>query len=333
MDFNNLFVLDIANNHQGSLEHGLAIIDAHSHAVSISDDRIRAAVKFQFRDLDTFVHDSHRQYSPNKHVHRFLSTQLSWDDYATLVERVRYHGLMAICTPFDEASVDRIVEMGFDALKVASCSAKDKPLLNKIRTVDLPIIASTGALTWEEIDSLIATLEDPNRSLAVMHCVSEYPTPSANLNLLKIQELLRRYPHLPIGWSTHEDPSDTLPVCLASTLGATVFERHIGLSTDRYKLNAYSSEPEQIYEWIHAWKRTQDQLGTAQGTPSARELECTSHLMRGVYLSQTVPEPRPLTAQDVEFRFPLAKNGVTSGEFELGYTASGNQGDPVCREI
>ena len=53
-DFKNLFVLDIANNHQGDLKHGLNIIK--SHAKIVNNNNLRGVFKFQFRDLDTFIH-------------------------------------------------------------------------------------------------------------------------------------------------------------------------------------------------------------------------------------------------------------------------------------
>ena len=67
-----------------------------------------------------------------------------WNEYATLHKAVKQAGMLSICTPFDEASVARIVEIGFDILKIASCSANDWPLLGAAADSGLPIIASTG---------------------------------------------------------------------------------------------------------------------------------------------------------------------------------------------
>ena len=144
-DFSDLFVLDMANNHQGDLEHGLNII--REMAAVVHKHKARAGVKFQFRQLDTFIHASHRQGSSNKHIPRFLSTELKRPHYQRMLDAIREAGLLSICTPFDEESVGIIVEMGFDILKVASCSARDWPLLEKIADAGLPVIFSTGGLT------------------------------------------------------------------------------------------------------------------------------------------------------------------------------------------
>ncbi|MFN7193570.1 MAG: hypothetical protein ACK5U4_19210, partial [Rhodospirillales bacterium] len=75
-DFEDLFVLDLANNHQGSVAHGTAIIEACAEVAKRHG--VKAAIKFQFRDLPEFVHKDERANPTNKHVPRFLSTQLGW---------------------------------------------------------------------------------------------------------------------------------------------------------------------------------------------------------------------------------------------------------------
>lgn len=122
-DFKDLFILDMANNHQGDVKHGLDIV--RSFGKVVKDRKARAALKFQFRQLDTFIHPDHQKNSDHKQVQRFLSTRLLRDKYQVLLDEVRAHGLISMCTPFDEASVDIICDMGFDVIKVASCSGKD----------------------------------------------------------------------------------------------------------------------------------------------------------------------------------------------------------------
>ena len=130
-DFRNLFILDLANNHQGSVEHGLEVI--RQHAEVVRKHGVRAAIKFQFRDIDTFIHPDHTRDSSNKHIPRFLSTRLNRDDYQRLFDEVKKQGLYTMCTPFDEPSVELIAEMGFDLIKIASCSARTGPLSRWLR--------------------------------------------------------------------------------------------------------------------------------------------------------------------------------------------------------
>src|SRR3989344_2096786 len=105
-DFNDLFIFEMANNHRGSVEHGKRIINAVADVAQ--EAGIRGAVKFQFRDLDTFIHPSHKEKTDNKHIPRFLSTRLSEGQFGELVKEAKKRELVTICTPFDEASVDSI---------------------------------------------------------------------------------------------------------------------------------------------------------------------------------------------------------------------------------
>ena len=99
-----LFILDLANNHQGSLDHGLNII--HAFGEIARSNGIKAVFKFQFRDLDTLIHPEFTNSKDNKHINRFTSTRLSIDDYSQLLDAVKEEGLLSMCTPFDEKSVD-----------------------------------------------------------------------------------------------------------------------------------------------------------------------------------------------------------------------------------
>ena len=80
--FDNLFVLDLANNHFGDSKHAKYVIDNFDRV--IKSHKIKAAIKFQFRDLDSFVHKSEINNKENKYVQRFLSTKLSFEKFFEL---------------------------------------------------------------------------------------------------------------------------------------------------------------------------------------------------------------------------------------------------------
>ena len=320
-DFRDLFVLDLANNHQGSVEHGLRVI--REHGAIVRRHAVRAAMKFQFRQLDTFVHPSHKKSSANKHIPRFLSTRLSDGDFARLLEEVRAQGMITACTPFDEASVDVILRMGFDLLKIASCSATDWPLLEHAAESGLPILLSTGGLRMEEIDNICSFFEHRRVHYAIMHCVAIYPTPDARFELNQIDQLRARYPGVEIGFSTHEPPDEAAVVQMAVAKGATLFERHVGVATDDIKLNAYSSTPEQLDRWLAAWHRARTICGSGdRPEPAPEETASLASLARGVYAKRTIPAGTVLGANDVYFAMPLEAGQLPSGQFRSGIRTS-----------
>ena len=318
-DFRDLFVLDLANNHQGSVEHGTRII--REMAAMCRKHGVRAAIKFQFRQLDSFIHPDHRTKSPNKHVDRFLSTEMKREDFQKLYEVVREEGLLAICTPFDEESVDVITEMGFDILKVASCSSKDWPLLEKIADAGLPVIFSTGGLSILNIDDVTSFFDHRGVDYAMMYCVSIYPIPRDEFHLSQIDYLRRRYPETVIGWSTHEVPTDLVPVGIAVAKGAQMFERHVGVTTETIKLNAYSSTPEELDQWIGAWSYAKALCGGPIPRPASEaEKASIDTLRRGVFALKDIPAGHPVSRSDVFFAMPYEEGSLESGAWRDGIT-------------
>jgi len=125
--FENLFVLEMTNNHRGSLERGLQIIHDHSRIVRFNN--VRAAIKLQFRDLDNFVHKDFADRTDIYYVKRVRETQLSKEEYAVLVENIRKNGCIPMATPFDEESVDWCIEFEMPIINVASADCNDWLLL------------------------------------------------------------------------------------------------------------------------------------------------------------------------------------------------------------
>jgi N-acetylneuraminate synthase len=315
-DFRNLFVLDLANNHQGSIDHGLEVI--RQHAEVVRKHGVRAAIKFQFRDLETFIHPAHTK-NGNKHIPRFLSTRLSRDDYRRLFDEVKRQGLYTMCTPFDEASVGLITEMGFDVIKVASCSARDWPLMEAVAESSLPVVFSTGGLTVSDVDNIVVFGEHRALDFAIMHCVSIYPTPPEACNLMNVAMLRKRYPSVCIGWSTHENPDTVAPVQMAVAYGAKLFERHVGVATDSVKLNAYSATPQQTERWIEAWKTAQALAGSYERLQALpEESDALQSLQRGVYARRALKAGDLLEREDVFFAMPLQGGQLDSGRFRGG---------------
>ena len=140
--FENLFVLEMTNNHQGSLERGLAIVREHSRIVRFNN--VRAAIKLQFRDVDSFVHKEFRDRDDIRYIRRVLDTRLRKDDYEQLVVAIQKSGCIPMATPFDEKSVDWCVEVDLPIIKIASADSTVWILLERIAKTRKPCIVSFG---------------------------------------------------------------------------------------------------------------------------------------------------------------------------------------------
>ncbi len=318
-NFNDLFVFDLANNHQGNLDHGKKIVDSIGKIAN--KKKIRAVMKFQFRQLNTFIHPSFKKNDKNTQIERFLSTKLEMSDFKVLYEIAKKNDMVTMCTPFDEASVDEIIKIGFDLIKVASCSAKDWPLLEKIAEANLPIIFSTGGLLISEIDDLVSFFEHKGCDFAIMHCVSIYPTPTNKCNLNQIDVLKNRYRDRTIGWSTHENPDDHIPITVAVSKGARMFERHVGIETTDFQLNKYSSNPNQIDSWIDACFKAFEICGSDDRKIDQEEKNALDKLRRGIFLNKEIKKNNTIKYSDVFFAIPFAEHQLTSGEWKQGIIA------------
>lgn len=309
-----LFIFEMANNHMGDTAHGGAIIRAIHEACQGFD--FDFAFKLQYRDLDSFIHPSFKGRDDVKYVKRFEETRLATEQFATLLAAMRDCGFKTVCTPFDEASVDLIEAQGIEVIKIASCSLTDWPLLERIARTDKPIVASTAGATPEDVDNVVSFFLHRSKQLTLMHCVAEYPTPDENLHIARIEALRTRYPEVRIGYSTHESPDKTEPVMLALAKGARVFEKHVGLPTERYALNAYSANPAQVRQWLAAAQRAQVLCGSeAWPAATTAEAESLHSLRRGVYLTRQVATGEAVDGSAVCFAFPAIPGQITANQW------------------
>lgn len=311
-----LFILEMANNHMGSLEHGLRLVETFAQVCRPFP--FRFAIKLQYRHLDSFIHPDYQDRNDLKYVKRFQETRLSRDEFKQLVAGIKQNGFLAICTPFDEPSVGFVEEDGFDLLKIASCSLTDWPLLERVARTELPILASTASANAEEMDSVVSFLTHRSKSFALLHCVGEYPTPPERAQLNQIDFLRQRYPQVPIGFSTHEPPDsmDSLPLVIAK--GAGIFEKHVALPTEQYTANAYSATPEQLRRWLDTAMVALKLCGASgmhRAPPNPDESASLRALRRGVFARRDIPAETRLTDQDIFFAIPCQDGQVTANDW------------------
>lgn len=321
--FKDLFIFEMANSHQGSVEHGIKIIKAMGRIVRKYN--IRAAVKLQYRNLDTFIHPEYINREDVKHIPRFMGTRLEYEDFRELVDAIHNEDMIAMSTPFDEDGVEWCLDHGIDIIKVASCSALDWPLLTKIAFARKPVIISTGGKKLSDIDKIYNFFTHKGSEFALLHCIAEYPAPKENLQLDFIERMQRRYRDVIIGYSGHEDPNDYIVPMLAIAKGAQILERHVGYPTDKITLNAYSMNPEQADNWV---KTSLDAIEICRSKKkndkyiSQEELDSLNSLKRGVYVKKDIKIGEEIREEDVFFAMPCQDGQMDSGEFIDGIIAT-----------
>ncbi len=312
----NLMVFEMANNHMGDIEHGLHVIRSFGD-VCRKYPEFNFAFKLQYRELDTFIHPLKKGRDDVPYVKRFSETRLSLQQFDLLVAEMRAQGFFVMSTPFDNASVKVIERQNLDIIKIASCSVTDWPLLEEIVATDRPIIASTAGAAIDEIDQVVSFFSHRNKDFAILHCVGEYPTADEKMHLGQIDYLKARYPEVRIGFSTHENPGNFDIVKMAIAKGATIFEKHVGVATDKYALNAYSISPAQADEWLKNARYARNVCGLSADRAPVNEAEVKSlrSLRRGVFLKHDIEPDQIVTSNDVYFAFPPDEGQYTANDW------------------
>jgi sialic acid synthase SpsE len=334
--FQNLFVLEAANNHWGDLERGKKIIRDYSTVVR--QNNVKAAIKFQFRDVDNFIHSDYKGNEDIRYIKKTEATKMAPEDYKVLGEAVRRSGCIPMATAFDEMSVDLCANLGFPIFKVASSDINDWPLLERIAHYKLPTIVSTGGASEQAIDQVVLFFEHRDIPLAINHCVSLYPSEDSELELYQISYLRKRYSNHVIGFSTHEKTSWDVSMHISYALGARTWERHIDIDYEGVPVSSYCSLPHQIDEWFKAFHKTREMLGTSTSirrTIPKAEIEYLDALVRGVYAKRDLPAgyvfDNETFSRDFQLAVPLRKGQISTREVVNGVelVSAVRAGEPV----
>jgi sialic acid synthase SpsE len=305
--FENLFVLELANNHWGKLERGLKII--HDFGLVVRHNSVKAAIKLQFRDVDSFIHPEFKGNQEARYIKKTEQTKLSLAEFTRMVDEVKNVACIPMATPFDESSVDLCVHFDMPIIKIASSDVNDWPLLEKIASTRKPAIMSTGGASEKDLDDAVHFFEKRNIPLAINHCISLYPSEDDELNLNQIDYLKKRYPSHVIGLSTHEYHDWHSSMLISYGKGARSWERHIDIDYEGVAVSSYCTLPHQADNWFKAFHKAAEMCGGASDARrviSRREVEYLDALVRGAYCKRDLPAGYVITNETFQRDFYLA---------------------------
>jgi N-acetylneuraminate synthase len=317
--FENLFVLEAANNHWGSIDRGLKIVQ--DFGIVVRYNNVKAAIKFQFRDVDTFIHQEFKGAKNLRYVSKTEATAMQRDHFSILMNKVRQVGCIPMATPFDEKSVEFCAELDLPIIKVASSDINDWLLLEAVAKTKRPVIISTGGASEKSLDEVVQFFENRNIPLAINHCVSIYPSEEEQLELEQIDYLRDRYASHVIGFSSHEYLSWDKSMYISYAKGARTWERHIDIDYEGVPVSPYCSKPEQVDVWFKAHRDAVTMCGqskTQRRNLPKEEVEYLDALVRGVYARHDIPAGYVFDKSTFEQNFymaiPLRKGQLSARE-------------------
>lgn len=295
-------IAEIGNNHNGSLELALQLIDA---AATAGAD----CAKFQMRDMgrlyanagnsNDMASDLGTQYTLDL-LERF---QLSDDDLFRCFDHAVARGLVPLCTPWDETSLEKLNRWGMPGFKVASADFTNHGFLSAIAATGKPLIASTGMASEQEIRAGIRHLQGEGASYVLLHCNSTYPTPFKDVNL-RYLERLRELTDAPVGYSGHERGIE-VPIA-AVAMGAVVVEKHItldrGLEGNDHKVSLL---PDEFAQMVVGIRRVEESLGSKdERCISQGELMNREVLAKSLVANCTIAAGTPISEPMVRVQSP-----------------------------
>lgn len=222
-------IAEVSCNHGGSLGRALDLIEAAKAAGA-------DAVKFQAMEPDKItLNSSRKEFLVRRGPWRganlyelYARTQTPFEWFPNIKEHAEAVGITWFASVFDKSGVDLMVQLGAPAIKIASFEIVDTPLISYAAKTGLPMILSAGMASGVEVNAAAKALEPYRHGQhAMLHCVSAYPTPPAEANLLRLKYGVK-YGFVD-GISDHS-LGLMIPIA-AVACGACIVEKHFRLST------------------------------------------------------------------------------------------------------
>jgi N,N'-diacetyllegionaminate synthase len=323
-------VAEAGSNHNGNLDHALAIIDAAKQSQA-------DAVKFQnFRAEKLYPrYAGTSDYLPVKKpiydIMKGLEMPPEW--IPVLANYCKARDLVFFSAPFDEESAD-MLEPYVSVYKIASYEITHAPLIRHIARKKKPVIISTGTADLAEVGQALEWCRaEGNRQTSLLQCTASYPAPLQTLNIRALVTMREAF-GVPTGISDHSRDPLVGPMC-AVALGANIIEKHFTLSN---RLpgpdHAYALEPAEFHAMVEAVRHTEEVLGDGSKVTQDVERELHDFARRFIYATRTIGQGEKLTANNIAvLRSGKLKPGLAPKHWDLvlGRTARRQigEGEPI----
>ena len=236
---------------------------------------------------------------------RLQSRELSDKDIARVHSYCLKRGITFLCTAHDDAALDFLDrELNVAGFKIGSGEVENWPYLENVARRGKPIILSTGMYTLDQVQKAAEVIwQAGGRELALLHCVTSYPTPPAEVNLDAMRQMRTIFSG-PIGYSDHTVGA-TVPLA-AVTLGAAIVEKHITIDINVPNAQDWkvSCTAETLAPFVAAVRDTEAAIGGWAKRPVTSEKTALSWARKSITSATELAAGHVLAAADVLFQRP-----------------------------
>ena len=308
-------IAEAACNHMSSVELARAMIDC---AAAAGAD----AIKFQTYKGERIVTkyapafwgtETMKQTEYYKKLDKF-----DRQDYADLFDYAKERNILPFSTPFGIEDAEMLNDLGMEIVKIPSFEIVNLDLIGHIASFGKPIILSTGAATYEEIDRAISTvLSRGNPNLALLACTLSYHTEVEDANLSRIQTLKKMYPHFMIGMSDHTLPDTNMVIpAISVALGARIIEKHYTMSRAMTGSGHYFSlEPTDLGKMVANIRLFEKLLGDGEMGTADVEKRAKAGGRKSIVAKREIGVGELLTRSMVTFKRP--GTGISPADIDL----------------
>lgn len=244
---------------------------------------------------------------------RMVSKEVDINFIKEAKEYAEKKGLLFLCTPHDEQSFHKLKNLNLLAYKIGSGEKGNFKFLEMICKENKPLIISTGMHSMSEINNLLIFLKKQKiDKVALLHCVSSYPTPLNDLNLINIKNMMDKY-NLPIGYSDHSD--SFLPSYVAASMGVCIIEKHITLDYDIPDAQDWrvSAGPDDFVDFVKNVKNVRCVIGKQPKKIRVSELKASKWALKRVVSSKDLKKNQIINQSDILLK--RSEKGIEAKDF------------------
>lgn len=298
-DYPPYIIAELSANHNGKLESALELIE-------IAKASGADAVKLQTYTPDTITIDCDNEdfqihgglWDGNTLYKLYQQAYTPWEWHKALFQKAQDLELTIFSSPFDTTAINLLEDLGTPAYKIASFEAIDLPLIEAAARTGKPLIISTGMANEEEIQEAINAARHAGcNELAILHCVSGYPTPAEQYNLRTVQDMQTRFDCI-VGLSDHT--IDNITAITSVAMGAAIIEKHFTL--DRKgggPDDSFSLEPHELNALCRDSKIAWQALGQVSYDLTEAE-KPNIKFRRSLYVVQDIKAGEQITTENVK---------------------------------